>query len=111
MAAICGLLFSSLANADDETRHLTGVFLLEVCKDGTTYGVAGGLCAGLIGGVIDMHNLFFHDNPIYCAPAEMTNKQAMLVVEKYLSDHPERLHEARAVLILDALKHAFPCKK
>ena len=46
-----------------------------------------------------------------CAPANVTQKEKALVVDKYLFDHPEKLHEPSFVNVLDALLKAYPCKR
>ena len=45
-----------------------------------------------------------------CVPDEAKLKQMILVVQKYLKDHPEKLHSGAGELIMTALKEAFPCK-
>lgn len=44
-----------------------------------------------------------------CVPGTATNEQIVLVVEKFLADHPERLHEDIKMLVPSALREAFPC--
>jgi hypothetical protein len=45
-----------------------------------------------------------------CIPDGVTSTEQMaLVIRKFLRDHPERLHESRAVLAVEALNTAFPC--
>lgn len=47
---------------------------------------------------------------LYCLPpAGIENDQLVRVVKKYLDEHPEDLHETARVLILLALRGAFPC--
>ena len=48
---------------------------------------------------------------LYCAPKEVTVGQLVLVIVKFLRDHPERLHQGRAALTMEALTTAFPCPK
>lgn len=45
-----------------------------------------------------------------CVPQDATPRQFMLVVEKYLKEHPEELHEPAYRLIDIALMEAFPCE-
>jgi len=47
----------------------------------------------------------------FCPPANITAGQAMLVVEKYMRDHPEQLNQHPGTLSSVALLAAFPCKK
>lgn len=44
-----------------------------------------------------------------CVPTEVSNEQAIRVVIKYLTDHPEELHLHDVILANAALKDAFPC--
>ena len=47
---------------------------------------------------------------IYCVPAQgIENDQLVRVVKKYLDEHPEDLHQSARILILFALREAFPC--
>jgi hypothetical protein len=46
-----------------------------------------------------------------CLPPGASANQNRLVVEKYMSEHPEKLHEYAAILIVDALREAFPCRR
>ena len=43
-------------------------------------------------------------------PIGVTVSQAVLVVQKYMAVHPERLHEYSDALIDAAIHEAFPCK-
>ncbi len=47
---------------------------------------------------------------IYCVPPTgIENDQLVRVVKKYLDEHPEDLHQSARILILFALREAFPC--
>jgi Rap1a immunity proteins len=43
-------------------------------------------------------------------PDEAKQKDMYLVVQKYLKDHPEKLHRAAGELTIATLREAFPCK-
>jgi hypothetical protein len=45
-----------------------------------------------------------------CFRNGVTNVLLLAVVKKYLKDHPERLHIRAAVLVIDGIKLAWPCK-
>ena len=48
--------------------------------------------------------------PIVCLPAAISdNRQLALVIIKYVREHPERLHEPRVLIAVNALQAAFPC--
>ncbi len=105
----------------------TGISLLRQCNAAVvtnpqstyTNGLEMGVCIGLIRGVMDTMQLWeegrrqgmtekidLHG----CIPSEVTPRQAVLVVLKYLNAHPEELHKMDTMLINSALRNAFPCK-
>jgi hypothetical protein len=45
-----------------------------------------------------------------CVPNEAKLRQIYLVVQKYLKDHPGKLHTGAGELTMTALKESFPCK-
>jgi Ssp1 endopeptidase immunity protein Rap1a len=47
---------------------------------------------------------------LYCKPRDVSFDQAEQIIYKYLNNHPEKLQEPASLLILFALKEAFPCK-
>ncbi len=46
----------------------------------------------------------------YCPRSESGPQQIRLIVEKFLREHPDRLHEHAAFLAADARTAAFNCK-
>jgi len=44
-----------------------------------------------------------------CIPDEASIGQLARVVVKWLREHPEKLHELKSFLVMEALKNAFPC--
>ena len=46
-----------------------------------------------------------------CKPEEVSNGEQAAVVAKYLDDHPEELHLHEGILVINAVTHAWPCKK
>ncbi|QSB00747.1 hypothetical protein JWZ98_19150 [Methylomonas sp. EFPC1] len=76
-------------------------------------------CAGLVNGV--MATMVINGNSPsdearkfgICHPTDkgqfLSIDPSIRVVLKYLEEHPEKLHEADAVLAITALKGAFPC--
>jgi hypothetical protein len=44
-----------------------------------------------------------------CIPDEAPIAQLTRVIVKWLREHPERLHDLKSFLVMDALKNAFPC--
>lgn len=46
-----------------------------------------------------------------CIPERAPIIQLARVLVKWLREHPERLHEPKSILTIDAFKDAFPCEK
>jgi hypothetical protein len=76
---------------------------LDTDPKGTDIFEAGRYC-GFVDGVFDvtMH--------LYGIPKTVTKGQIVAVVSKYLKDHPEKWGEFASVLVIEALKEAFPLK-
>jgi hypothetical protein len=95
----------------------TGNNLLSYCAealkaydDRTTDDYAAGRCRAYIEGIAMVSD--YSDTPLYrrvCLPSQVTVGQAVRVVYKWLEDHPERLHERQGILVIAALRDAFPC--
>jgi hypothetical protein len=47
----------------------------------------------------------------HCFPPNLVISKVRTAVEKYLSDHPERLNLGAANLVAVAVSESFPCKK
>ena len=98
--AMCG-------NVSAEMEYVSGAVLKKIC---TTYvdrpvSAKDGMCIGYVVGVtsvVEYTNYF-------CLPSKSTHSQTTLVVKKYLSEHPEKLHLDADGLVLEALVEAFPC--
>jgi hypothetical protein len=91
----------------------TGNGLITACKTAVAgmdtdrdSGWIGGFCTGLISGVADSWDEF-----TFCLPTHSTRGQYVRVVYKYLQEHPAELQERDSVLVLKALKAAWPCPK
>tara|TARA_B110000211_G_C13875262_1_gene462639 strand:+ start:428 stop:769 length:342 start_codon:yes stop_codon:yes gene_type:complete len=63
------------------------------------------VCVGLAGPVLEVL-----PNADICADDETTLRQLILVVQKYLNEHPEKLHLDSNELVLMALVTSFPCE-
>lgn len=79
---------------------------LKADMEGPEAGIGRAMAMGYVNGVADA--LYFKD--VTCEPANVTQRQVVDIVLKFLRDHPERLHEQRFALVSDALMQAFPCK-
>jgi hypothetical protein len=92
----------SLAQPDKNTpKKLDGMNLLRACG-GEDGAVGDGYCLGVIRGV-DFWLL-----PKGCSD-DVGTRQRIMVVNKYLKDHPEDLNLPDALLVSVALSKAFPC--
>ncbi len=71
-------------------------------------------CYGLLIGTVETHEVLSkHNNSenFFCLPPGITNNQAIMVIVKYMKEHPEKLHISASALILVALRKNFPCPK
>lgn len=105
-------LFILVMSVPVKAKGLNGNDLLRKCQgqDGTTImAMNKGFCLGLIAGYTD--SLRTSKNLNLCIPNEVEWGQRMEVVVKYLENHSEKRHIYYEVLIIEALKEAFPCKK
>ena len=99
--------------------------LLERCKnhgteDTYTPNAVGalneGMCIGYISGIKDALRMAAVEADKsgsigVCFPeGGIPNGEAVLVVIKWLKDHPEKLHEPAIALTVKAFQKAFPCK-
>ena len=72
-----------------------------------------GSCSGYIAGVNDGAAGYAIPNPKnrrYCLPPQVEMDQLIRVVKKSLEDNPPQLHLPSSVLVIRALRDAFPCK-
>jgi hypothetical protein len=76
----------------------------DVCQS-WIYGFAWGMVTSQI--ATSAANL----SPGTCIPEGVTGGQALLIIEKFMRDHPELLHHNAAVFSGFALTQAFPCKR
>ena len=65
-----------------------------------------GRCAGFIEGL--SYGVGGRD---FCPPNEVTARQAVAVVIKYIEARPQRMHEDFGKLAYEALTAAWPCKR
>jgi hypothetical protein len=97
------------SNVAAEMEDVSGALLKKIC---TSYvdrpaSTLDGMCIGYVVGVMSVVEY----TDYFCLPDKSTHSQATLVVKKYLSEHPEKLHLDADGLVLDALIEAFPCPK
>lgn len=116
-------------SAQDNVHVTTGNELMQKCRfffadlTGNTPAtmtnserIDMGYCAGYLDGVTDVEQTWdwvegkSSKAAHYCMPNEVTKGQMLLVIKKWMEDHPAKLHEQASYLIHDAFLNAFPCK-
>ena len=79
-------------------------------KDEITDTINVGMCSGYL-------DAFFQFSPIIrdhykiedCSPDKVTYGQIIKIFIKYVNEHPEQLHMRAWVILVAALRNAFPC--
>jgi hypothetical protein len=69
--------------------------------------------SGFVAGVFSQQVLAEAKNqkPTICLPDGFSGRQARVVIERYMQDHPEQLHLPAFRVASAALDEAFPCGK
>ena len=104
-AALLGTAIFS--NVSAEFESVSGASLKRICSSflDIPANMSDGMCVGYVVGIMSVMEYI----NVLCMPEKSTHAQATLVVQKYLSDHPEKLHANAEELVFDALHEAFPC--
>jgi hypothetical protein len=106
-------LVTSCRAPDDVERSVGGSIPM---KDLLEEFKRSGTCMGFIQGVIDSDTIAHTDSSGHpagrnlCVPAEASGRQLAKIVVKYGDDHPQQLHFPAAVIVILAMKDAFPCQ-
>ena len=82
----------------------TGNDLLSICEDSDAFGQ--GACRGFIMGVSDMSQ----EQPWYCKPRDLSDRQLVNIIIQSLNEHPDDLYNKPHSLVQEAFLEAFPCK-
>jgi hypothetical protein len=102
-----GILVSTNAKA------LDGVTLYQWCqaKPDTAREISCiAYVHGFLDGVAFGHRMGKNYPTLYCPPKDgISVVQGRLIIEKYLKNHPEKLHTEAGSLVFDALIEAFHC--
>ena len=104
--AVSALLsFVTAANAG-----FTALQLFDMCssKNESKKTVCETWIGGFGIGVMFSHTLKQHQLEV-CLPDNFSEKEAAVIVKKFMKDHPESLHNDAGVLTFLALWTAFPC--
>jgi hypothetical protein len=71
-----------------------------------------GMCVGGVAGIMFLANAATKTTAhAICIPSTVSTAQSLTVVVRFLRNHPEKLNDAFASLVLDALREAWPCTK
>jgi hypothetical protein len=93
--------------------ELTGIQLQEACNESDPQSSLGALCLSYASGLADgfrMGRASAEAKMPLCLPEAMTSgAQARLIIEKYMRDNPDKLHQSAAVVGSTALARAFRC--
>ena len=73
--------------------------------------VMQGMCVGIVDAIDFMMSEFPPDEKEFssCPPGDVTLKQALEVVIKYIDGRPERMNENFKKLAIEAIHDAWPC--
>lgn len=75
-----------------------------------------GRCAGYLDAAIYVEKVWKNTEGAsskadhFCIPAEVENGQILLILKKWMDEHPEELHKEFAAIIHRVLVKTFPCK-
>jgi|GEM_PF-1513321 len=107
MTAVAFLSTAMCSDVSAEFESISGASLKMICGSflDIPSDTSDGMCVGYVVGIMSV--LEYID--VLCMPQKSTHAQATLVVQKYLSEHPEKLHLNAEELVFDALQEAFPC--
>ena len=64
---------------------------------------------GIVEAILETMSL--HPTPACRPPKGVTTRQGLQVLVKYMSDHPEQLHEKTVILAIKAFRQAWPCSQ
>ena len=92
----------AIPSSPDQPDKLDGDELALSCK-GEVEGFDAGYCLGVVEGVMASMRVCKRDHSV------ITLGEAADAVEKYLSNHPDKLNEREVVLARKALSKAYPC--
>jgi len=109
------LLSTSIVAMGENVSSGSGNGLLPQCQaavdaltDDAKFAAASydiGYCTGLIHGISDV----LESLGTVCPGDGVTGAQRTRVVVKFLNDHPARLNDRDTILVMDALRQAWPC--
>jgi hypothetical protein len=110
IALASGLLLSPVAARAEATRNELE-WLCSQPKGSVSEVFCEAYISGFMAGAVAQQNSMIAGYPIICIPMHATGNQAVQIVEKFMRDRPETLHQPGARIVGLALLSAFPCRK
>lgn len=95
----------------DSRADFTGMDLLNICtrNDNDLINLCKIWIAGFQSGLVAAQTARETIHSSVCLPESFTVQQAILIIEKFMKEHPESLHHSAAAVALRALFDTFPC--
>ncbi len=102
------LMFAAVDSYADTGNELsTKMIEYEKYEGGQDFNAtASGYYSGYVTGLANGYNGIY-----FCPPTNVTNGQIYKIVAKYLKNNPDKLHLLADILVVNALRDVFPCKK
>ena len=111
------MVFPTIAAAD---HYSDGKLLQENCSEALKLFNSrekadvfqAGSCLGYIRAANDMYEIMVNNaNRTICIPSGLDAKHLVMVVVKYLNEHPEKLQDPASASVYEAFQVYFPCSK
>jgi hypothetical protein len=108
---ILGCIYPASVAAD----ALRGDQILTWLTDKSSSAIVQARTKGYIQGMLESYNILSYIKPdinIYCVHDKgISTREATDIIVKWLKNHPKRLKDPASLLVLHALKDAYPCNK
>ena len=106
------MLLSLLTISKAYASFQNGNTFYQECQPSSDY-INSAICMGYVEGVTDTFIVLtaVQKKKIVCMSSDVSARQSFDIVLKYLADHPETRNMEAEVIVMMALKNAFPCHK
>ena len=105
---VFAIAFATTVRAGDQ---ITGIDLYKWCETNEKEATSV-VCTAYVAGFVDgmqIRHVLDEDGHTFCPPKGGGYGQMVLVVRKFMADHPEYLNEHIGTIVGGALSRAFPC--
>jgi hypothetical protein len=118
LAFIVASLFMIFPAIVSGVHYSDGNLLQEVCNEAIKLFdsrdeadvFSAGNCFGYIRAANDMYEIMVNNSArTICVPSGISGKQLIRIVDKFLKEHPEKLHNVASLLVYEAFQESFPC--